>query len=102
MREFVCIGVGAGGAEGAKAPPGLTKIVLLSIVLYFNLCTFDEIINLRPPRYYDLPTPMVCGSQSTERDIQAYRPVPKSKTMLHTNLFSRGGNSFCRIKCVHG
>ena len=36
----------------------MTKIVLLSIVLYFNLCTFDEIINLRPPRYYDLPTPM--------------------------------------------
>ena len=62
LRGLMCvhnsIGVGAGGAEGAKAPPGLTKIVLLSVVFYFNLCTFDEIINLRPPRYYDLPTPM--------------------------------------------
>ena len=52
------IGVGAGGAEGAKAPPGLTKRGRIE----FNLCTFNEIIKLRPPRYYDLPTPMPSGS----------------------------------------
>ena len=31
------IGVGAGGAEGAKAPPGLTKRGRIE----FNLCTFN-------------------------------------------------------------
>ena len=36
-RKCVAIGVGAGGAEGAKAPPGLTKRGRIE----FNLCTFN-------------------------------------------------------------
>jgi len=63
VKTVTCIGIGTGGAGGARAPPPPQYFTLKTLLIFMHAAQIAAIamyITFSPPKMELLPTPMTC------------------------------------------